>query len=295
MILEEFITTLKVAHNVPNYYNNKFPYNLGYFDGSRYSFDCWNLIKAVLAGWKPTGVVGSYTKPTVTGDIDGYHLLLACTNRSKDFSHLKQPGTYLYLSTSPHSGVYVGDTEINGKIYNVIECTKAWGSNGVIFSYVDEKGRRLQYKGGSQCYSWTDYGLLPWVDYTYQEGDTPYPEPEPEKQQTSEVQLYTVKKGDTLSAIGKKFGASVQDILTWNPNIKNANLIYPNQQIWIVYSTMLSSTAAAKKEEVYYTVQRGDTLSGIAKRYSTTYIKLAALNHIANPNKIFVGQRIRVK
>lgn len=45
----------------------------------------------------------------------------------------------------------------------------------------------------------------------------------------------------------------------------------------------------------YYTVQKGDTLSGIAKRYGTTYQQLAKLNGIANPNIISIGQKIRVK
>lgn len=45
----------------------------------------------------------------------------------------------------------------------------------------------------------------------------------------------------------------------------------------------------------YYTVQNGDTLSGIASRYGTTWQKLQAMNGISNPNLIYAGQRIRVK
>ena len=44
----------------------------------------------------------------------------------------------------------------------------------------------------------------------------------------------------------------------------------------------------------YYTVQRGDTLSGIAKRYGTSYQHLARINGIGNPNLIYVGQKIKV-
>lgn len=46
---------------------------------------------------------------------------------------------------------------------------------------------------------------------------------------------------------------------------------------------------------VYYTVKSGDTLSGIAAKYGTTYQKIASLSGISNPNKIYVGQRVRVK
>ena len=45
----------------------------------------------------------------------------------------------------------------------------------------------------------------------------------------------------------------------------------------------------------YYIIKSGDTLSGIAARYGTTYQKLAKLNGISNPNKIYAGQKIRVK
>lgn len=46
---------------------------------------------------------------------------------------------------------------------------------------------------------------------------------------------------------------------------------------------------------VYYTVRSGDTLSGIAAKYGTTYQKIAQMNGIANPNKIYAGQKLRVK
>ena len=48
-------------------------------------------------------------------------------------------------------------------------------------------------------------------------------------------------------------------------------------------------------QTVTYTVKSGDTLSGIAAKYGTTYQHLAAVNDIANPNKIYVGQVLRIK
>lgn len=47
--------------------------------------------------------------------------------------------------------------------------------------------------------------------------------------------------------------------------------------------------------KVYYTIQSGDTLSGIAAKYDTTVNKLVVLNNIKNPNLIYAGQKIRVK
>lgn len=44
------------------------------------------------------------------------------------------------------------------------------------------------------------------------------------------AQYYTIVAGDTLSAIAKKYGTTVNQLVSWN-NIKNANLIYVNQKI----------------------------------------------------------------
>ena len=55
---------------------------------------------------------------------------------------------------------------------------------------------------------------------------------------------------------------------------------------------MLKSSAAAP---TYYVVKSGDTLSTIAKKYGTTYQKIAQMNGIKNPNVISVGQKLRVK
>ena len=46
--------------------------------------------------------------------------------------------------------------------------------------------------------------------------------------------------------------------------------------------------------DTVYTVVKGDTLSGIAKKYNTTYQKLAEYNGIKNPNLIYVGQKIKI-
>lgn len=45
----------------------------------------------------------------------------------------------------------------------------------------------------------------------------------------------------------------------------------------------------------YYTVQKGDTLTKIAKQYGTSISQLVSWNKIQNPNLIFVGQRLRVR
>ena len=75
--------------------------------------------------------------------------------------------------------------------------------------------------------------------------------------------------------------------------ISNPNLIYVGQVIKIPTNGSIPSTPSSSAE--YYVVKSGDTLSGIAARYGTTYQKLAQMNGIQNPNLIYPGQKIRVK
>jgi len=50
-----------------------------------------------------------------------------------------------------------------------------------------------------------------------------------------------------------------------------------------------------KQSEVVYTVRAGDTLSAIAKKYKTTYQKIAKDNNIKNVNILYVGQKLVIK
>lgn len=66
---------------------------------------------------------------------------------------------------------------------------------------------------------------------------------------------------------------------------------------WVDASTLskvTTSTPASGSNDIVYIVKSGDTLSGIAAKYGTTYQKLAAYNNISNPNLIVVGQKILI-
>lgn len=60
------------------------------------------------------------------------------------------------------------------------------------------------------------------------------------------------------------------------------------------YNAVQAEVNRLLKNSKTYIVKKGDTLSGIAKRYNTTVSRLAADNEIANPDIIFVGQKIRI-
>lgn len=70
---------------------------------------------------------------------------------------------------------------------------------------------------------------------------------------------------------------------------------------WVEYKSAIDKPkpqdgSDTQPQAVYYTVVRGDTLSKIAKANGTTVKAIQALNPaITNPNKIYVGQTIRLK
>ena len=102
---------------------------------------------------------------------------------------------------------------------------------------------------------------------------------------------YTVHRGNTLSQIAAAYGVTVAHIVELN-DIENPNLIYPGQKLRITESTNTNLNPVIQNN--FYTVQRGDTLSGIARKYGVSVQYLVNLNGIRNPNLIYAGQMLRI-
>lgn len=164
--VNEFVNKLFTALNCSTYYYNQYPYNLGYYHSNgKFSFDCVNLVKAILNGWEKTCKVGYFQNTlSVTGDCTELGLINQCSKVSADFTKLKEVSV-LYMNG--HIGTFVKEFTRDGKTYNVIECTSNKWGDGVIATYVDSKGNRLRYKGSSEKIgTWARHGLLTkWLKY----------------------------------------------------------------------------------------------------------------------------------
>lgn len=86
-----------------------------------------------------------------------------------------------------------------------------------------------------------------------------------------------------MSGIAAKFGTTVSDLVSRN-HIANPNVICVGQKIYL----------AGNGQSNAYTIKIGDTLSGIASVFHTTWQELAQKNNIANPNVIYIGQTIQI-
>lgn len=157
-----------------------------------------------------------------------------------------------------------------------------------------------QYTSTGRIYGWSgnlDLSLFygdtnAWLAYAGAAGQSvPAPQPQPyvEPQVQSSGTTYIVQSGDTLSGIASMYGTTYQSLAAIN-NIPDANKIYPGQEIRIDGTAPTSNTS-----EEYYTIQSGDTLSGIAAKFGTTWQWLAEVNDISDPNLIYPGNTIRVR
>ena len=102
----------------------------------------------------------------------------------------------------------------------------------------------------------------------------------------SDYILYTVKPGDTVYGISNQYGVSAIDISTLN-NL-GGNVITVGQTLKI------PNQSGTNPESLFiYTVQRGDSLYSIARRYETTVDAILKLNKLTNTN-LSIGQKLRI-
>jgi LysM repeat protein len=110
---------------------------------------------------------------------------------------------------------------------------------------------------------------------------------------------YVVRPGDTLGVIAARFGVSAAALARAN-GITNPDRIYIGQNLAIPGKSGSTTNPPAPKPPSTapatgtYIVQQGDTLAKIAARFGTTIQNLMRLNGITNPNRIWVGQRLKV-
>ncbi len=131
----------------------------------------------------------------------------------------------------------------------------------------------------------------------------------------SEAKLYNesvaieMDKSFSLSKFAKQIGADYSTIKKLNPDVKRDwvkrvrrrnSYVYVPTQLKAVAESMASKLKGGRRvangssKGSHYKVRRGDSLSVIASRYGTSISQIKRLNNLRR-NKIYVGQRLRVK
>ena len=105
---------------------------------------------------------------------------------------------------------------------------------------------------------------------------------------------HTVKSGDTINSIAKRYNMSTQQLMSMN-GLKSS-MLKPGQNLSIVTAPKAVATAAPSKKSPankHYVVKRGDTLDSIARKFAIPSKDLKRWNNISGSH-IVPGSKLTV-
>lgn len=186
------------------------------------------------------------------------------------------------------------------------------GKYGCMMRQYSSHGRLPGYGGNLDLNKF--YGdATAWAKYANPNGATPpQPAPQPSAPQGSTLELADrlmrneFGAGDARrAALGSRYDevqgfinhidqASVDTLAAEVMAGKYGNGDVRRRVLGKRYEAVQNKINGVSNQARVYTVRPGDTLSGIAAKYGTSYQKLAQINGIPNPNLIHVGQTIKL-
>lgn len=218
-----------------------------------------------------------FTSTYIAGGLDGNIDLTGLTDVGYKNGNAEKPVTKpgavqqgIIADNTPKKDITAGYTvkvNFSAKTWSTGQAIPAW-VKGNSYKVIQTSGNKVLLGG---IMSWIDRSNVEILS-TASQNNT---------QATSNT--YTVRYGDSLSAIAARFDTTVSALQSAN-NIRNANLIYPGQVLKVSGQPTIMSV---------YTVRYGDNLSVIAIRLGTTVSQLQSVNGIRNANLIYAGQNLR--
>ena len=118
---------------------------------------------------------------------------------------------------------------------------------------------------------------------------------------------HIVKRGETLGHIAMKYRVSVKNLMRWN-NLTSKSVLRIGQRIKINGGTPVASSGSGSKASgssaattksggyQWYTIKKGDTLLGIAYKFSGVSLNdILKLNGLTKNSKIYPGRKIKIR
>jgi len=113
--------------------------------------------------------------------------------------------------------------------------------------------------------------------------------------ENAEPIVYTVKAGDSLWNISRKYGVSVEAIIEVN-NLRDKDLLSLSQKLEIPAIGGGVSNSNQKQEPIIvtYTVVKGDTLWSISQRYDVKMSSIISTNNLKEISRLSIGQEFKI-
>lgn len=278
---------IKQAGYTPVYYSYK-PYTLAHVDYKRIlaefpnslwiaAYKDYNVTTVPDYAYFPSmdGVAQwQFTSMYKAGGLDGNVDLLGITQNgyrngvaTKPVSKPSAVKQGIKADNTPKADIKPGYT------VKVNFSARYWASGQSIPSWVHGKAYRVQQVSGTRVLL---AGIMSWIS----RNDVEILQTAKQAKQTA-TGTYTVQSGDSWWSIATRHGMSMYTLAARNGKTIYT-VIHPGDHLTISGQTVTATRA--------YTIRRGDTLSGIACRLGVSVDHLVQVNHISNPNRIYVGQ-----
>lgn len=219
-----------------------------------------------------------FTSTYIAGGLDGNIDLTGLTDAGYKGGNAEKPVT---KPNAVQQGIIADNTPKKdikaGYTVKVNFSAKTWATGEAIPNWVKGNSYEVIQTSGNKVLLG---GIMSWIDRSNVEILSTASQ---NNNATVTTGTYTVRSGDSLSAIAARFGTTVSALQSTN-NIRNANLIFPGQVLKVGGQPTIMSI---------YTVRYGDNLSTIASRLGTTVSHLQSVNGIRNANLIYAGQTLR--
>jgi LysM repeat protein len=100
---------------------------------------------------------------------------------------------------------------------------------------------------------------------------------------TACTRFYTIRKGETLSRVARRFGTTSNRLIAWNGL---GSAVAKRGMTICVRASVVASAVTTR-----YTVKKGDTLASIAKKYGSNVAEIQKLNRV---RKVKQGQTLLI-
>ena len=242
--------TNKKRYTNNNSYNKSRASIINAVSSDTFGFDCVCLIKGILWGWNGDKNATYGGAKYNSNGVPDVNADQMMNYCTNVSTNFKNIEVGEVVHMKGHIGIYIGDGL-------AVECTPIW-KNKVQITAVGNIGK----KAGYNTRTWVNHGKLKFIDY----------KTTPVKKSIEEL---------AQEVINGKWGNGANR----KSNLEKAG--YNSAEVQKKVNELLNSK---KETKTYYTINTGDTLSSIAKKYNTTIDNIVKLNSLIIP-----GKKIRVK